>query len=93
MRLKIKDNYILRQVAGTWVVVPLGDATVNFNGMMTLNESGVLLWNALSQGCDKESLVDIIRKEYAVEQSVVLSDVEEFLQKLKKVGCLEEVNE
>ena len=45
--MKINPNFVLRQLADNWVVLSLADATVNFNGMITLNESGALLWNTL----------------------------------------------
>ena len=35
--MKLKKNFVLRQVAGTWVVLPLGAETVNFSGMLQLN--------------------------------------------------------
>ena len=47
--MKLNENFVLRQVADTWVVLPLGDATVDFHGMLTLNETGALLWEALEE--------------------------------------------
>ena len=42
--MKINENFVLRQVVDTYVVLPIGQATVDFNGMVTLNESGAFLW-------------------------------------------------
>ena len=41
--MKLNENFILRQVAKSWVVLPLREATVSLNGMVTLNDSGVML--------------------------------------------------
>lgn len=87
--MKIKETFVLRQVVDTWVVLPLAD-TVNFNGMMALNESGVLLWNVLEQGADEETLVRALLNEYAVSAEDARADVREFLTKLKTVGCIDE---
>lgn len=87
--MKIKDGYLLRQVAGNWVVVPLGEATLNFNGMMTLNESGKLLWRALENGTDRESLAAVLTERYEVSWEQALTDVGEFVQRLTEVGCVE----
>ena len=35
--MKIKEGYIVRFVAGSYVVVSTGEKTVDFNGIMTLN--------------------------------------------------------
>ena len=85
--MKLNPNFVLRQVADTWVVLPLGEATVNFNGMLTLNESGALLWKALENGTDP---VDALTAEYDVSRQLAAADVEEFLESLRKIGCLEE---
>ena len=87
--MKLKENFILRQVADTWVVLPLGAENLNFNGMLTLNETGALLWKALEQGGDREALADALTAEYTVDRATALSDVDEFLEKLAKSGCLE----
>lgn len=88
--MKIKDTFVLRQVVDTWVVLPLADKTVDFNGMITLNESGVLLWNVLEQGADEEKLVRSLLAEYNVSAEDARADVQEFLAKLKSVGCIDE---
>lgn len=87
--MKLKENFVLRQVADTWVVLPLGAATLDFNGMLTLNETGALLWKTLEQGGDREALVSALTAEYDVSKEVARSDVDAFLQKLAGVGCLE----
>ena len=87
--MKLKENFVLRQVADTWVVFPVAEATVDFNGMLTLNETGALLWQALEQGKDVEGLVQALTAEYAVERQQALADVEEFLEALHTADCLE----
>ena len=88
--MKIKENFVLRNVADTWVVLPLGEATLDLNGMLTLNDSGVILWKALEQGCDKEALVKVLTDEYDVSDDIASADVDEFLQILRKAACLAE---
>lgn len=87
--MKIKEGFVLRQVASNWVVLPVGQASVNFNGIISLNESGVLLWHALENGGDREALVDALLDEYEVGREEALSDVDEFLAALAKAGCIE----
>lgn len=87
--MKLKENYVLRPVADTWVALPLEAETLNFNGMLTLNESGVLLWKAMEKGGDREALADALMAEYIVDRETALADADAFLEKLRKVGCLE----
>lgn len=88
--MRIKENFALRQVADVWCVLPLGEATLNLNGMLTLNDSGAMLWQALEKGGSKDALVDVLFGEYEVTREQALADVEEFIEKLRTVDCIEE---
>ena len=87
--MKVKKNFTLMNVAGTTAVLPLGEQTVDFTGMLTLNESGVILWNLLEKGCTKDDLVRALLDEYDVSDEVALADVEEFVSKLSMLGCID----
>lgn len=87
--MKIKKNFVLRNVADTWMVLPLGEETVNFTNMMTLNESGAMLWGVLETGCDKADLIEALTREYEVTEETAAADVESFLERLTQAGCLE----
>ena len=87
--MKLKKDFVLRRVANASMVLPLGQATVSFNGMLKLNESGALLWNALKNGADLDELVSALTAEYAVDKAQARADAQEFLDKLAAAGCLE----
>jgi hypothetical protein len=87
--MKIKENFALRQVAGTWVVLPLAEETLNFNGMLTLNETGVFLWHLLEKGSTREDLATALTDEYEVSFEEALTDVDAYLARLNQIGCLE----
>ena len=88
--MKLNENFVLRQVAGTWMVLPLKQETLDFNGMIRLNGSGSVLWKCLEQGGDRQALTEALTSQYTVSQEQASGDVEEFLDMLKKIGCLEE---
>ena len=87
--MRIKENYLLNKVLGKWVVVPVGIAGKKFRGMITLNESGVLLWRNLQKGCTREELVTALTDTYEVTEETARQDVAEFLSAIEKTGCLE----
>lgn len=88
--MKLRKNLVLREVAGSWIVLPTGEATVDFNGMLSLNDSGALLWRTLENGADKQGLVDALLSEYEVDALLAETDVTAFLDKLADAGCLED---
>ena len=72
VKMKMKDGFLLRNVSDAYVVVAVGEAAKNFNGMITLNETGAFLWEALTEGCaDKKALVDKLLAEYDVDTALV----------------------
>lgn len=87
--MKINENFVLRQVAGAWIVLSVADETVNFNGMLTLNETGLMLWKLLEKGSSREALAQALTDEYDVTFAEALADVDEYLGKLERAGCLE----
>lgn len=88
--MKVSDKFVLRRVAGEWIVLPVAEKTVNFNGMLTLNETGVMLWKLLQQGSTREELAQALTDEYDVTFEEALADVDEYLSKLEGAGCLEQ---
>lgn len=87
--MKIKKNFALRTIAGMQVVFPLSEQTLNFNGMLTLNESGVLLWKMLENGCTQDDMVNALIKEYDVSAEEAMADVNEFVNKIEELGYTE----
>ncbi len=88
--MKIKDNYILREVAGENLVVPLGEAGINFNSVITVNETGKFLWEQLSGDITQEQLTAALLNEYDVDEITAARDVESFVKSLKDNGILED---
>lgn len=87
--MKITEGYLLRTVAGKNIVVSIGDA-VNFNGMITLNDTGVFFWNLLQKETSKEEILNAVLEEYDVTVEEASRDVDEFIEKLKAAKILED---
>ncbi len=90
--MKIKDGFILRQVAGNYIVIAVGDEAVDFNGMITVNETGAFLWKILADGATKEEMLEKLLTEYEVDEETAKKDITDFLIKLND-GKLLIINE
>lgn len=88
--MKIAEGFILREIAGSFVVVPVGQNLVDFSSMITTNETGAFLWNELLKGATEEELCQKILSEYeGVSKEDALSDIREFVNALKEKNILE----
>ena len=85
--MKLKDGFILREVAGQTVVLPVsGDLDLNM--MITLNETGAFLWKQLENENDEAGLVAALLAEYDVDEATAKTAVEGFVAKLNENGFL-----
>ena len=85
--MKIKEGFLLRQVAGQSVVLPTGD-DLDLNMMITLNDTGAFLWEKLQSDCDEAALVAALLKEYDVDEQTARESVAAFVKKLNAHGFL-----
>lgn len=88
--MKIQKEFVLREIAGDYVIIPTGKTTLTFNGLITVNEVGAALWEMLQSEKSLDDLVHGILDEYDVEESVAREDIQEFLETLRKNGILDE---
>ena len=87
--MKIKEGFILRNVAGSNVVVPVWQATVDFNGMMSLNDTGAFLFDKLTKGTTEEQLIRDLMDEYSIDKELATKDVKDFIEKVESEGLFE----
>ncbi len=88
--MKRNPDYLLRSVAQSKVVVPVGKAAVAFPGMVNLNETGAFLWELLETEQTVVSLAAALEKEYGISNERAVEDVENFLLGLLKIGAVQE---
>ena len=88
--MKIKEGFVLKTVVGEHVVVAVGKASYVLNGIIKLNDSGKLLWNAMENGADEAQLVRLLIQTYGIPEERARKDADAFLDTLRTAGCLEE---
>ena len=87
--MKIKEDFILRKVADSYVVVPVNKMTLDFNGIINLNETGAFLFELLQKGAERDGLVDKMLEEYDVDREKAEVDIDVFIQKVRDADVLE----
>lgn len=91
--MKLEKEFVLREIAGDYVIIPVGKTVIEFNGLITENEVGVSIWNMLQNEVTFDQIVQGILNEYEVEESVAREDIQEFLDQLIDGGILTEDKE
>lgn len=86
--MKLKHEFVVREVAGETLLVPVGTATLSLNGMLVLNECGKFLWEHIPNAEAEEDLVNRLLDEYEVDRQTAAQDVKEFLETLCKLDIV-----
>ena len=86
--MKIKLEFVLREIAGDILLVPAGKTALDLNGMLTLNEVGADIWKMLPQVENEEEIVARLVQDYDADPAQVREDVAEFISHLRELGIL-----
>lgn len=87
--MKIKEGYLMRQIAGRTVVLPNGDR-VDMDMMITLNGTGAFLWERMLEDTNEDALTAAVLAEYDVDAETARQSVCAFVKKLADNGFLAE---
>lgn len=88
--MKIKSGFAKRNIAGSEIVVPVGSTSMEFNGMITLNESGGFFWDCLKEDTTREEIIKKITDVYDVSAERAGEDVDKFIAMLRDNNLIEE---
>lgn len=89
--MKIREEFQLKTVGNQYLVTQKRNDSKKL--LFALNETGAFLWKGISEGKTKEELVQMLCEEYEAgpgEEDVISSDVNDFLEQLRRVDALEE---
>lgn len=87
--IRSKD-FIKRKIATQYVIVAVGAATKRFNGMISVNETGSFIWDALESDISMDELVGRITENYEIDADTARAHATDFVNTLKGVGAIAE---
>lgn len=87
--MKIKQGFILSEIAGNYHVVAVGNAVKEFKGIINLNKTGAFLFEKLIKGATEEELISALITEYEVDEQTARNDVLKFTKGLTEANLVE----
>lgn len=90
-KYQINPNFILRKIAGEYVIVPIGSDNVFSNAIMTPNHTAVFLWKEFEHASTMQDVIIHAMKKYDAKEEEVRESVEKFVKESMKYQVLEEV--
>jgi Coenzyme PQQ synthesis protein D (PqqD) len=87
--MKRKDDFLLENVGGQDLLIPLGSKVLDINGMVVLNPTGRFIWELLAEDRSLEELVAAVVEQFDVEADRAGADVRAFVNDLSREGWID----
>lgn len=89
--MKTKKGFRLRELGGDYILIGESVELINFNSLITLNESAAYLWrNVDGKDFNAETLTNLLLDEYEVDAEMAQHDAEATLQDWLEAGIITE---
>ena len=88
--MKQSPDFFITELSGGHILVPVGNAAVDFNSIVSLNDMGQTIWNMLENETTAEEILKNILAEYDVSEEKARADIDKFIAKLRENGCIED---
>ena len=86
--IQSKGQAVLREIAGEYVLIPLGETALNVQKLICLTESSAMLWKLLTEGTTEEAMTQALLDEYEVDPDTARADVGTFLSSMQTLGLV-----
>lgn len=89
-KYRANPDFLLREVAGEAVLVPVGEAGIFENSVISLNETCCFLWKLFQQPRTVEDVIAEARKEYSDPDGEMEQGIRDFMREYLQYGLLKE---
>lgn len=84
----INGNFVLRKVAGEILLVPVRETAMRINGVVTLNDTGAVIWKGIEDGVTRERAIESIVSSFNVDEKTAAADYDEYVAALLEAGII-----
>lgn len=91
--MKTNENYILREIDGESILIPIGEASEHLNGMIHLTPTASFIWKEVDNSNCLEEIIQKLMGKYEVTEEIARRDVYGFLTELYKRSMVLEIPE
>ena len=90
-KYRINPDFILREIAGEYTIIPIGSDNVFSNAVMAPNGTAVFLWEAFQQPSTIQDVAVEAMQKYDVTEEQIYKSISNFVKQSLEFKVLEEV--
>ena len=87
--MKRKADFMMQNVGGENLLVPLGAQVMDLNGLITLNDTAACVWELLAEERPLDELTAAVAERFDVAAGIARDDVQTFVDEITRLGLLE----
>lgn len=87
--MRLKYDFVAREIAGDYVLVPQQDAALKLCALLTTNDVGAFLVELLKFDTTVDTLTERLMEEFEVDAVTAEKDVADFVDQLQKLDLVE----
>ena len=88
--MKIRGSFVMREIAGEHLAIPVNETALHFGGMIILNPVSQVIWECLQTETDLEDIVDAITRRFDVCAKIAREDAIAFIDQMRSENLLDE---
>ena len=86
MKYVSNKNYVLNDICGEKVLVPIVNSVAQMDFIYTLNSTGAFILEHITEATDTETIVDMLLENFETDRTTAEADVSEFLNEMVAKG-------
>ncbi len=87
--MKAKPGFVLRNIAGEYMLMPTDENIGVFNGAVLLNSVSAFAWEKLQDGISRDDLLAAVLGEFDTDEATAAADLDALLEKLDQMNLIE----
>ena len=88
--MKAREGFILRNLAGEYLLMPKGEKIKNYDSVVLMNELSAFVWGKMQNPVTQSDLLEAVLNEYDVDEKTAREDLDGLLAKLKEAGVIDD---
>ena len=84
-----KERFIVRKIMDNFVLMPYGDTSHRFSGMIMTTETGAFIWEHIEEVASPKEMAELLTEEFEVSYEEALADVKVLFDNFQKAGWIE----
>lgn len=86
--MRLNNDFLIREVAGENILIATGNASQDFNGLITINEVAKFILENIDACENEDDLIRKITEEFDIDEETARNDAREYIYQALSVGII-----